>query len=435
MDNLTIGLICLGIMIVLMFLDVPLGFSFIISGLIGLTWMLGPSLAVNYLKTVPYNTVASYTYCVMPLFMLMSDVCTRGKLTTNAYDAARKWLGRLPGGLAVTTTVASGIFGAICGSMTVTSLIMPEMAWPEMKRYHYSPELGLGSIAAASPLAILIPPSTPLMVYGILTGTSVGSLFMAGWGPGIMLLVMLSVVTIISVKIHPDWAEKPDKYPLRERVKSLLGALPILILVVIIMVCIWGGITTVTEAGGIGAAGALIICAIQRKLNLKEMAQTIRNTALMASGMFLLLVGIQVFNACITMSGIPTAMGNWVASLPLSNTAILWVIVIVYLILGCFIDGAPVTMICIPLFAPIVSRLGFDPVWFGIITTMTSAIGAITPPVGICLFLVSSKVPDVGLNRVIRGAVPYIFTMLVALVILFYVPDISLWLPSLMMKG
>lgn len=404
MSNLTIGLICLGIMIVLMFLEVPLGFSFIISGLIGLTWMLGPKLAFNYLKSVPYNTVASYTYCVMPLFMLMSDVCTKGKLTTSAYNAARKWLGRLPGGLAVTTTVASGVFGAICGSMTVTSLIMPEMAWPEMKRYKYAPELGLGSIAAASPLAILIPPSTPLMVYGILTGTSVGALFMAGWVPGLMLLVMLSAVTIISVKIHPDWAEKPDKFPLKERVKSLLSALPILVLVVVIMVCIWGGITTVTEAGGIGAAGALIICAIQRKLNLREMASTIRNTALMAAGMFLLLVGIQVFNACVTMSGIPTVMGNWVANLPLSSHAILWVIIIVYLILGCFIDGAPVTMICIPLFAPIVERLGFDPVWFGILTTMTSAIGAI----------------------------PYIVTMVVALIILFYVPQISLWLPSLM---
>ncbi|MBR3400940.1 MAG: TRAP transporter large permease [Parasporobacterium sp.] len=432
MSNLTIGLICLGIMIVLMFLEVPLGFAFIISGVIGLTWMLGPAMAVNYLKTVPYNTVASYSYAVMPLFMLMSDTCTKGKLTTNAYDAARKWLGRLPGGLAITTTVASGIFGAICGSMTVTSLIMPEMAWPEMKRHNYSPELGLGSIAAASPLAILIPPSTPLMVYGILTGTSVGSLFMAGWVPGIMLLVMMSIVTVVIVKLHPDWASKPQKFPLREKMKSLLGALPILILVVLVMICIWGGITTVIEAGGIGAAGALIICAIQRKLTLKQMAQTIRNTAMMAAGMFLLLIGIQVFNACVTFSGIPTFMGNWVTSLPLSPRAILWVIILVYLVLGCFIDGAPVTMICIPLFAPIVSALGFNPIWFGILTTMTSAIGAISPPVGICLFLVSSKVPDAGLNRIIKGAIPYLITMIIALIILFYVPDLSLWLPGLM---
>lgn len=432
MSNLAIGIICLVIMIILMFLEVPLGFAFIISGVIGLTWMLGPSIAVNYLKTVPYNTVAAYSYAVMPLFMLMSDVCTKAKLTTNAYNAARKWLGRLPGGLAITTTVASGVFGAICGSMTVTSLIMPEMAWPEMKRYNYSPELGLGSIAAASPLAILIPPSTPLMVYGILTGTSVGALFMAGWMPGIILLVMMSIVTVIVVKIHPDWATKPEKFTLKEKLKSLLGAIPILILVILVMICIWGGITTVIEAGGIGAAGALIICAIQRKLNIKQMAETIRNTAMMAAGMFLLLVGIQVFNACITFSGIPTAMGNWVTSLPLSPKAILWVIIIVYLVLGCFIDSAPVTMICIPLFAPIVSALGFNPIWFGILTTMTSAVGAISPPVGICLFLVSSKVPGVGLNKIIKGAVPYLICMLVALVLFFYVPEISLWLPGLM---
>lgn len=278
MTNLTIGLICLAIMVALMFLEVPLGFAFVISGLIGLVWILGPDMAFNYLKTVPYSTVASYTYCVMPLFMLMSDICTKGKLTTSAYNAARQWFGRLPGGLAITTTVASGVFGAICGSMTVTSLIMPEMAWPEMKKYHYAPELGLGSIAAASPLAILIPPSTPLMVYGILTGTSIGALFMAGWIPGVMLLLMLSLMTIILVKIHPDWAEKPDKTPMKDKIHALLGAIPILILIIIVMVCIWGGITTVTEAGGIGAAGAIIICMAQRKLNVKGVLATIKNT-------------------------------------------------------------------------------------------------------------------------------------------------------------
>lgn len=431
MSDFTIGLIGMGVMLVLMFLRMPLSFSFIVAGIGGIVLILGPELGLNYMKTLPYTTVASYTFAVMPMFMLMSDFATDGKLTASAYNAARRWLGRLPGGLAITTSVASAIFGAICGSQQATAIVMTQMSYPEMKRYGYKPELALGAIAAAAPLAILIPPSTPMIIYGILSGASIGKLFLAGWIPGVLLLACLIVPILIQVKRRPEWAPAPEKkFTLKEKCLALLDCLPILILVFLVMFCIWGGASTVNEAAGIGAIGALIIVLVQRKLNFKECIACMKNCAVMSSSMFFLFVGVQIFNVFMSLSGVPAALATWVSSLPLSPYAVVWVIVGIYLILGCFIDTPPIMMLTIPLFAPVMTALGFDLIWFGVVSTVCIAMGGITPPVGICLFLTSAKSGE-GLHVVMKGIWPFVIATFVALVILIYVPTLSLWLPGL----
>jgi tripartite ATP-independent transporter DctM subunit len=432
MSALTCGYIGVILMLVLLFLGMPLAYTFALSGVVGIMLILGFQNGMNYMMSIPFSAAASYSFIVMPLFMLMGDVAYNGGLTADAYGAARKWFGHLPGGLAITTTVASALFGALCGSGSTTAMVMTQVAWPEMKKSNYDPGLGLGSIVGAGPLAILIPPSVPLIMYGLLSGASIGRLFMAGWLPGILLTVMLSICTVIQVKINPSLAPRMEKAPLKERLKSLKNVWAFLVLIIVVMGGIWGGFCTVYEASGIGVIGAMIIIALMRRMNLKQFAQTIKQTCASGCAMFFMFVGIQIFNTFMSLSGIPKALATAVRELPLPPAAIIWVIVLLYLILGCFLDSPPVMMLTVGLLAPVVSQLGYDLVWFGIIVAFTVAVGALTPPVGINLFVVSSRAPEVPIAKIIKGMVPYLITIIITLVIIFYVPQISLLLPNLM---
>ncbi len=432
MNPMTIGLLNTGLLLVLLFLGMPLAFTFALAGISGIVMIMGIGGAMSYLSSVPFTTAASYTFCVMPLFMLMGDFASKGGLTTDAYGSARKMFGHMPGGLAVTSTVASGIFGAVCGSGSATAMVMTQVAWPEMKRYGYSPKLGLGSIAAAGPLAILIPPSVPLIIYGILAEESIGRLFMAGWIPGVLLIIALSITTMLLAKMNPESAPKTEKYTFIEKVKSLKNIWSILILIVIVMGGIWGGICTVNEAAGIGAIGALLIAFSRKELNIKTMLSTVKSVAETGGSMFFMFVGIQIYNIFMAMSGLPRGMAQWVSGLPLPPMMIVWCIVILYLILGCILDTPPVMMLTVGLLAPTVKALGFDLVWFGIVVAFTVAMGAITPPVGINLFIIKNRVPEVPSSEVIKGVLPYMVTIMITLILIVHIPQISLFLPNTM---
>lgn len=432
MSGTTAGLIGLGLMLVLMFANFNLAFSFMVTGFVGLWLMLGFSGALTFLQTIPVTTAMTYSLSVIPMFMLMGDISVDGRLTTDAYGAARNFLGRMHGGLAITSTVASAIFGAICGSGQATAAVMSQIAWPEMKRYHYNRKLGLCSIAAAGPLAILIPPSTPLITYGILAETSISKLFMAGWIPGIMLTLILCITTYIRCRINPKLAPLADKTSRKEKLHSVLQAWPILVLIIVIMIFIWGGITTVNEAAGLAVLVAMIITFVKRRLNVKQMLLTVKKCATVASGLFFIFVGIQVFNSFLGLTRLPARLAAFITGLDVPPMVIIWCIVILYLILGCFIDGPVVIMLTIPLFAPAVASLGFDLVWFGILSTMTVALGSITPPVGICLFVIAARIKDCKLSELMSGIWPYVIATFVATVIVMYIPALSTWLPSLM---
>ena len=432
MSALTAGYIGVAAMLVLLFLGMPLAYTFAFSGVFGITLILGLNNGLNYLMSIPFSSAASYTFIVMPLFMLMGDFAYNGGLTSDAYGAARKWFGHAPGGLAVTTTVASALFGALCGSGSTTALVMTQVAWPEMKESKYDPGLGLGSIVGAGPLAILIPPSVPLIMYGLLSGASIGRLFMAGWLPGLLLTVTLSLCTILQVKLNPSKAPMMGKASFKARIKSLAAVWPFLILILLVMGSIWGGICTVNEAAGVGVIGSMVIIALMRRMNFKQFLQTLKKTCSAGCAMFFMFVGIQIFNTFMSLSGIPKSLATWVGGLPLPSSLIIWVIVLLYLILGCFLDSPPVMMLTVGLLAPVVASLGYDLVWFGIVVAFTVAVGALTPPVGINLFVVSSRAPDVPISAIIKGMVPYLITIILTLIIIFYVPQISLWLPNLM---
>lgn len=426
------GVIGVVLMLVLLFLGMPLSFTFAFAGVVGAMLILGVEGGLSFLTTIPFTEAITYTFIVMPLFMLMGDICYHGNLTTDAYGCARKWFGHMRGGLAVTTTVASAMFGALCGSGSTTALVMTQIAWPEMKKNDYDPGLALGSIVGSGPIAILIPPSTPLIMYGLLSGASIGRLFMAGWIPGILLTVALAICTVIQVRIHPEKAPRLEKTPMKERLKSLKNVLPFLILIIIVMGSIWGGVCTVNEAAAIGVIGAMIIIAVMRRMNLKEFAVTIKNTASVGGAMFFMFIGIEIFNSFMSLSGLPNQLATFVGNLNIPSDAIIWIILLLYLFLGCFLDSPPVMMLTVGILAPIVSALGYDLVWFGILVTFTTAVGAMTPPVGINLFVVSSRAKDVPSSTIIKGMVPYLITTLIVMVILFYVPQLSLILPNLM---
>ncbi len=432
MTALTAGYIGVAVMLILLFLGMPLAYTFALSGVFGITLILGLNNGLNYMMSIPFSAAASYTFIVMPLFMLMGDFAYNGGLTSDAYGAARKWFGHVPGGLAVTSTVASALFGALCGSGSTTALVMTQVAWPEMKESKYDPGLGLGSIVGAGPLAILIPPSVPLIMYGLLSGASIGRLFMAGWLPGLLLTVTLSVCTVIQVKMNPAKAPMMAKATMKARLRSLGAVWPFLVLILVVMGSIWGGICTVNEAAGIGVIGSMVIIAVMRRMNLRGFLQTLKKTCSAGCAMFFMFVGIQIFNTFMSLSGIPRALAMWVGGLPLPSSVIIWVIVLLYMVLGCFLDSPPVMMLTVGLLAPVVASLGYDLVWFGIIVAFTVAVGALTPPVGINLFVVSSRAPDVPIATIIRGMVPYLITIILTLIIIFYVPQISLWLPNLM---
>ena len=432
MSPATAGALGIILMLVLMFCGFNLPFTFIISGVIGITLIKGFDLGITFLRTIPLTSAMSYSLAVLPMFMLMGDFAVSGSLTSDAYGAARKWLGRLPGGLAITSTVASALFGAICGSGQATAMVMSQVAWPEMKRYGYSPKIGLSSIAAAGPLAILIPPSTPLIMYSILSGTSVGSLFMGGWLPGILLTIILCLVTVVLVKRNPEMAPRAEKAPMKEKVKSLAQAAPILLLIILMMYCIWGGVTTVNEAAGLSVVATLIIIVAKRRVGFKEIVKTLRNSTVMCAGLFFMFIGIQVFNSFLSLSGLPRQLTALVTSLSVSPMAVIWIIFVLYLVLGCFMDTPVIMMLTIPLLAPAVAALGFDLTWFGIFTAMTVALGSITPPVGICLFVIAARVPEVPLSSLMKNIWPYVVGTVIATIIVMYVPQLATWLPNLM---
>ncbi|MCC8017971.1 MAG: TRAP transporter large permease [Lachnospiraceae bacterium] len=432
MSTMAIGFIGLGIMLVLLFLGTSLSFTFALSGLIGIIMLLGFDKASASLMSTPFTQATTYSYIVMPLFMLMGDIAFDGKLTEDAYTVAKKWLGHLPGGLAVTSTVASAIFGAVCGSGSTTAMVMSRVSWPEMKKAGYKPSFGLGAIAAAGPIGILIPPSTPLIIYGILSNTSVAALFMAGWLPGLLLTLAICVTTVIMALIYPKRAPRSDKTTMKEKLRSMVNVIPFAILIIVVMGGIWLGICTVNEGAAIGVCGALIIVIAMRRMKGKKLLETLKNVCGNGSSLFYMFVGMAFFQTFMTLSGLPKALANWVGGLNVGPYVIIWCIVLLYLFLGCFLDSPPVMLLTTAILAEVVSSLGFSLVWFGIVVTFTCAIGALSPPVGINLFVIRNTVPDVSINEIIKGVIPYICVIFAVLIVIMYVPQISLLLPSLM---
>lgn len=429
-----LGILGIVLLLALMFMGVPISFSFAFVGFTGISLIAGTSPALSLLGTTTYRMTANYTWTVLPLFMLMGQLSGDAELTGDAFKTASTCFGQVRGGLALATTAASSLFAAICGSVLATTITMTKVAWPEMKKSSYQPGLSLGSILCAGAVSSLIPPSIPLVIYAMIVEESVGRLFIGGILPGIVLSLSIGLTVFVWVRISPGSAPAAAASTWREKLASLRGIWSIMLLVVFILGGIWGGIFTVNEAAGIGAMGALLIGLAKRKISWTVFKHSLHESALMGSSLFILIVCVQLFNTFLTLTGLPVGIANWVVAMQLSPMMVLILILAIYVILGIPLEMPPVLLLTLPIFVPLLESLGIDKVWFGILSTITISVAAMTPPVGAPLFIVHGLVKQDGisLNTIFNAAWIYCIPIIATLIICIIFPQLSLWLPDTM---
>ncbi len=429
MSSVTIGIIGLALLIVLMFLRLPIAFSMAGIGFLGLIYFRGMDSALSCLGTIPYNTIAAYSLSVVPLFIIMGQFSFHSAISVDLYSTTYKWVGHIKGGLAMASIVACAAFAALSGSSFATSATMGAVALPEMKRYKYSQKLATGCVAAGGTLGILIPPSVPLVIYAILVEESVGKLLLAGFIPGILLALLFLGTIYILCRIDGTMGPAIKRAPFKEMVKSLSGVWPVLIVFIGMMGGIYAGIFTPTEAGAVGALLVFIIALASRKLTWKGIRTSITETMITTGMIFTILIGALIFSSFIAFSKIPFVLSDILGTLQTPYVVII-VIVVVYLILGCFLDTLAMILLTIPIFYPAVQAVGYDLIWFGVIVVIMMEMGMITPPFGMNVYVIHGVARDISLGTIFRGVIPFIIPMFVCIILLILFPEIAMFLPT-----
>jgi len=379
-----------------------------------------------------FSVFGSYSLTVIPLFVLMGQLAYHSGISKRLFNAAYKFIGHWPGGLAIATVGACAAFAAICGSTNATAATMGAATLPEMKRYNYKPELATGVVAAGGSLGILIPPSVIFIVYGILTEQSIGRLFMAGLLPGLILVLLFILAIVIWTRMRPELGPKGPKVPLREKLASLSGLIETLLLFVLIMGGLFWGFFTPTEAGAIGAFGTLLLALAGRNLTMKGFIASLAETTRISCMILVIVAGATIFGHFLAVSRIPFDIARGVSEIQLPRYAVMLIIIMVYLVGGCVIDSLALIMLTIPIFYPVVLFLGYDPIWFGVIIVLVTQIGVITPPVGINVYVVSGVARDVPLEVIFKGVLPFLAALIIGTLLLIPFPQIALFLPGLM---
>ncbi len=419
-------------LVALMFLKIPVGFVMALVGLLGFAFLVSWDAALHLMAQDFTSVFGSYNLTVIPLFVLMGQLAHHSGMSGRLFHAAYRFFGSLPGGLAVATIGACAGFSAICGSTSATAATMAAVALPEMKKYNYDPALATGVVAAGGSLGILIPPSTIFIVYGIMTEQSVGKLFLAGVVPGILMTLLFIATVFIWTWNRPELAMPGARFTLREKIASLAGVVETLILFVAVMGGLFIGVFTPTEAAAIGAFGTLVIAVAGRHLSWKGFTQSLVETTRVTCMILVIVAGATVFGHFLAVTRIPFDVGAWVMGLQMPPWAVMGLIILVYLALGCLMDSLAMIMLTIPIFFPVVTSLGFDPIWFGVIIVLVTGMGVITPPVGINVYVVAGVARDVPLHVIFRGTVKLLAAQVVTAALLILFPQIALWLPQLM---
>jgi C4-dicarboxylate transporter DctM subunit len=417
---------------VLALLRVPLAFGMGLVGIvgIGLTRSWGAALAST--AQVVHETGFAYTLSVIPLFILMGNFVARAGLAHELFHAAYVFIGHLRGGLAHATIAACAGFGAICGSSIATAATMSKVAYPSMKKLGYSDSLSTGVIAAGGTLGIMIPPSTIMVIYGIVTETNIGKLFAAGVIPGLLTALLLMTAVVIVTSRDPEHAPAGEKFSWAERWKALRGIWGVLLLVLVVLGGIYGGFFTATEGAGIGASGAFLFAVARRALTVRSTLGVLVESARTTAMLFTLLIAATIFANFVNFTSMPGDLKEWITHLGLSPVMIVGAMMVIYVLLGTVMEELTMVLLTIPLFFPIVVALGFDPVWFGVLIVMVIQIGLVSPPVGMNLFVINTLLPKVGLGNIFRGVWPFVVVQMITLGILLAFPALSLWLPSFM---
>ena len=430
-----IGLLAIIAFIVLIMLRMPIAIALAVVGLVGFSIITTPNAALKLIATEIYTMFGSYTLSVIPMFILMGFLAYHAGLGQKLFTVAHRIVGRIPGGLAMSSVLACMVFGAVCGSSPATAATISSIAIPEMKKYNYGPSLATASIAAAGFIGTMIPPSVIFIIYGTQTEQPVSRLFLAGILPG-LLLASLYIITIwIMTRVNPSLSPKIEKTESdAETKKPKMGGLGGLIEVGIIFAISLGGLFagwfTPTEAGGIGAAGVLVVTLIRRQLSWKGIAAALRATTRTTAMIMLLVAGATIFSRLMAVSRIPFELAGIVESLPLPDFVILLIVLVIYILLGTILDNIPMILLTIPIFYPVVvDGLGKDPIWFGVVILMAASIGVISPPVGINVYVVKGVAKDVPVEVIFRGAIPFVIAALVACMLVVIFPNIVTFLP------
>jgi len=432
MNPVVVGIIGLALLLFFLAIRMPVGFAMALIGLSGFIFLVSPEGGLTMAARASWDQFASYTFSVVPLFILMGQFAFFSGISRRLYESAHKWLGHLRGGLAMATVVACAGFAAICGSSTATVATMGSVSLPEMKRYKYDMGLATGSIAAGGSMGILIPPSVILIVYGIMTEQSIGKLFAAGFIPGLMEAFFYIVTISIVCKLNPSLGPRGPRTPFKEKVTGLWGGTAeTLAIFMLVIGGLFAGWFTPTEAAGVGAFAVLILSLVTRRLNWKGFTESIYTTTGTTAMILIIVLGAIIFNKFIAVTRVPFALADFVVGLNLPPVVIMGMILIAYMIGGCFMDALGLILLTVPIFFPVAVKLGFDPIWFGIIITRVSEIGVITPPVGMNVYVMKGVAKDVPLVTIFRGIVPFLMADVVSVFLLLFVPQIVLFLPSI----
>jgi tripartite ATP-independent transporter DctM subunit len=429
-----VGIIGILLLLALIALRIPIAYSMLLVGFLGFSYLVSPQAALNMVTTELFSNFSSYTLSVIPMFVWMGFIAYYSGVGTGLYTLIYRLIGYRPGGLAIATQGACAIFGAICGSNTATAATMGAIALPEMRKYKYDDSLSTASVAAAGALGILIPPSVIFIVYGAATEQSIGKLFISGIIPGILLMVLYILTIFILVKINPEMAPAGQKFTFKEKVQALKGGLfEIIITFIISLGGLFAGYFSATEAGAIGAGSILLITLLRGQLKWDGFIKSLKDTTRTSAMIMLLVAGAMVFGRFIAVSRLPFEMANWAANLNLPPFMIMAVILIIYLILGCFIDALALVLLTVPIFYPVVTDvLGYNPIWFGVITVLVVAMGVITPPVGMNVFIIKGVAKDVPLETIFKGVWPFIIAIFACIALLIIFPQIATFLPNML---
>lgn len=430
-EHTLVGLIGIAALLIFFFTRIAVAYAMAIVGFLGFWYLTTFQSALTLLSREIYSQFSSYSLALVPLFIFMGFIAFQAGVSSKLYDMAYKFLGWVKGGLAMATIAASTAFGAVSGSATATVATMGTIGIPEMKRYNYGNKLATGSVAAGGGIGILMPPSVVLIIYGILTQLSIGELFIAGIIPAFFIAALFIIAIFFYCLINPEQGAKGESFALKEMLRSTLEIWETLLVFFIVMGGMFFGIFTPTKAGAVGAFTLLVIVLAQGKLSWEDFKAAVTSTTKTSCMVILLVTGATIFGRFLALSRIPMDVAQFVSFLPWPTWAIMAAICFIYLVAGCFIDALALITLTIPIFFPVVTQLGYDPIWFGIIIVLITQMGSITPPVGINVYIVKGIVPEVPLTKIFIGVMPFLLALIVGIAIIIAFPQIVTFLPGM----
>lgn len=431
MEGITLGIVGIIVLIALLFSRMPIGATMAFVGFVGFGYAVGYESALGVLQTVPYTTFASQAMSVIPLFVLMGTLCFAAGMSEDLYYAVNAWIGHFRGGLAMATVGACALFAAISGSSLATVATLGKVAWPEMQRYKYDEALSTGAIAAGGSMGILIPPSTVLIIYGVITEQSIGKLFMAGFIPGILeALFYIGVIMILTWR-NPELGPKGPSSTWKQKGVAIGRCWDVIIIFLVVIGGIYSGKFTPTEAAGVGAFAAFMFVIIRRKMSVKLYKTAVQDTIKTVGMLFIIVFGAMVFGYFLAITRLPYELSEFVYGLNVSRYVALVAVLIVILLLGCIMDSLAIVLLAVPVLYPMIRKLGFDPIWFGIMTVRVTEMGLITPPVGLNVYIIQG-LTGTPMSTCFRGIIPFLISDIVHIVLLITFPGIVLFLPNVL---